>query len=80
MRTIKTKHYKALPPQRGLHRCEFELWDKVTRRPVKCGAGPALAIKGEKGGHIAFLCREHADFFLDAHDMRSEEEKEAANA
>lgn len=77
MRKRKTVHYKAEQPKtRAAYRtCEYQVWNKETRRPCPCGAGNVLAIKGEGGGHIAYLCAEHAEFFLDAHDLRSEEEK-----
>jgi len=84
MRQRKTVHYKVEPPKHrpGWRRCEYQLYDNTARCVCSCGAGDVLAIKGEKGGHIAYLCPEHAAFFLDAHDLRSEEEKalEAVNA
>ncbi len=70
--------YKAEQPSRKNNRrtCEYMHWDRTKRILCKCGFGGVLAIKGGKGGHVAYLCPEHAEFFLDAHDRRSEEEKE----
>lgn len=73
---MKTKLYSAVEPRRGRRTCNYQVWDKDLKRLRMCGAHDALDIKGEKGGHVAYLCAEHAAFFIDAHDRRSEEEKE----
>lgn len=75
MKARKSKIFTAVPPKDNrYHKCEYQLWNSTEKRLHLCGAA-ALAVKGEKGGHIAYLCGEHAQFYIDAYDLRSEEEK-----
>lgn len=51
--------------------CCYQVWDHATKRLVPCGA-PATAVRNAAGRVIARLCREHAEFWIDAHERIEE--------
>jgi len=46
--------------------CKYEYWDKDVHELTHCGK-PAFAVKVEKK-RVAFLCKEHAEFYVDAYN------------
>lgn len=65
------KQYHAVPATK-VGRCAYEVWDPATRRLCLCKSSAEFSIKNSRGGHVAHLCSEHAEFFLDAHTIKEE--------
>lgn len=58
-------------------KCCYQHWDPAAKRLVPCGA-PATAVRNAAGRFIARLCREHAEFWIDAHERVVEPQPEDA--
>lgn len=65
------KQYHAVPATK-VRACKYKVWNKAINRLDICGCLSTVSIKNARGGHVAHLCSEHAEFFLDAHTIKEE--------